>query len=53
MTDSDQGSKGEVRPLVHKDVRLEDKIEEEKDEKLAAEESEATGSKRTDYKWHQ
>ena len=30
MAESDQGSKGEVRPLVNKDVRPEDKIEDEK-----------------------
>jgi hypothetical protein len=44
MTDSDQGSKGEVRPSVNKDELLEKKIEDEKAEILAAEESGTSGN---------
>jgi hypothetical protein len=35
-TDKDLGDKGEVKPRVSQDVRLEDKIDEQKDEEFAA-----------------
>jgi hypothetical protein len=35
-TDKDPVDKGEVKPRVSQDVRLEDKIDEQKDEELAA-----------------
>jgi len=36
MTKSELGNKGEVRPSVNEDGRLKDKIDDEKDEDLAA-----------------
>jgi hypothetical protein len=36
QTGRKQENKGEVRPPVNRDPRLEDKIDEEKDEELAA-----------------
>jgi hypothetical protein len=36
QTGREQANNGEIRPSVNKDSRLEDKIDDEKDEELAA-----------------